>query len=160
MKKYLLLITLITLVIASCNDEKPVKNNPLIETKDGVETIWYPGKTQVKYRREYDKNKKRHGKWLLYNPEGKVMSSSSYDHGKKTGVWLVSYPNGQLRYTGEYRNDFEFGVWVFYSLTGKKTLEITYDDKGKILKQERFENSNSKKPANDSIKNSKKPTTK
>jgi antitoxin component YwqK of YwqJK toxin-antitoxin module len=160
MKKYLLLITLITLVIASCNDEKPVKNNPLIETKDGVETIWYPGKTQVKYRREYDKNKKRHGKWLLYNPEGKVMSSSSYDHGKKTGVWLVSYPNGQLRYTGEYRNDFEFGVWVFYTITGKKTLEITYDDKGKILKQERFENPNSKKTANDSIKDSKKPTTK
>ena len=160
MKKYLLLITLITLVIASCNDEKPVKNNPLIETKDGVETIWYPGKTQVKYRREYDKNKKRHGKWLLYNPEGKVMSSSSYDHGKKTGVWLVSYPNGQLRYTGEYRNDFEFGVWVFYTITGKKTLEITYDDKGKILKQERFENSNSKKQANDSINYSKKPTTK
>jgi antitoxin component YwqK of YwqJK toxin-antitoxin module len=155
MKKYLFLISLITIVIASCNNEKPVKTNPLIETKDGVETIWYPGKTQVKYRREYDKNKKRHGKWLLYNPQGKVMSSSSYDHGKKIGVWLVSYPNGQLRYTGEYRNDFEFGEWVFYNITGKKILEITYDDKGKIVKQERFENSNPKKSDKDSISDKK-----
>jgi antitoxin component YwqK of YwqJK toxin-antitoxin module len=83
------------------------------------------------------------------------MSSSSYDHGKKIGVWLVSYPNGQLRYTGEYRNDFEFGEWVFYNITGKKILEITYDDKGKIVKQERFENSNPKKSDKDSISDKK-----
>ena len=97
---------------------------------------------------------------MLFNPEGKVMSSSSYDHGKKTGVWLVNFPNGQLRYTGEYRNDLQFGVWVFYSITGKKVLEITYNDKGKISNQERFENPNSKKSDEDSSKLAKKSNTK
>ncbi len=149
MKKYFILILLLSGLIVSCSEDEPVKKNPLIETKDGVETIWYPGKTQVKYRREHDKNKKRHGKWMLYSPEGKVMSSSSYDHGKKIGVWLVNYPNGQLRYTGEYRNDLQFGDWVFYSITGKKILEITYDEKGKIVKQERYGSANSNKDSID-----------
>ncbi len=160
MKKHCILILLFIVGITSCSEDEPIKKNPLIETKDGVETIWYPGKTQVKYRREHDKNKKRHGKWMLFNPEGKVMSSSSYDHGKKTGVWLVNFPNGQLRYTGEYRNDLQFGVWVFYSITGKKVLEITYNDKGKISNQERFENPNSKKSDEDSSKLAKKSNTK
>jgi len=136
--KYFLVLTIV-LIIFSCGEEKTKKNtNPLIEMKDGVETIWYPGKTQVKYRREYDSKKRRHGKQVLYNPKGKVMSSSFYEHGKKIGVWLVNHPNGQLYYTGEYKNDKKVGVWVFYSSTGDKLTENTYDDEGKLVKSEKF----------------------
>ncbi|MFM7667919.1 MAG: toxin-antitoxin system YwqK family antitoxin [Bacteroidota bacterium] len=129
----------ITLVLFSCGEDENKKNtNPLIEMKDGVETIWYPGKTQVKYRREFDSRKRRHGKWVLYNPQGKVMSSSYYENGKKTGVWLVNHPNGQLYYTGEYKNDNKVGIWVFYSITGEKLIENSYDENGKLVKYEKF----------------------
>ena len=130
---------LISILLFSCGeDESKKKNNPLIEMKDGVETIWYPGKTQVKYRREYDSKKRRHGKWVLYNPQGKVMSSSFYENGKKTGVWLVNHPNGQLYYTGEYKNDKKVGIWIFYSITGDKLMENSYDENGKLIKFEKF----------------------
>jgi antitoxin component YwqK of YwqJK toxin-antitoxin module len=153
MKKILYCLLLFVLVLTSCSEEVKKNSNPLIEMKDGVETIWYPGKKQVKYRREYDSQKKRHGKWLLYNPEGKVMSSSFYDHGKKTGVWLVNYQNGQLRYTGEYKNDERFGEWIFYSITGNKQISLTYGEEGKLVKKEIFKNDENQKE-NDSISKS------
>jgi antitoxin component YwqK of YwqJK toxin-antitoxin module len=136
--KYLFTL-FITLILFSCGEKETKKNtNPLIEMKDGVETIWYPGKTQVKYRREFDSKKRRHGKWVLYSPKGKVMSSSFYENGKKTGVWLVNHTNGQLYYTGEYKNDKKVGIWVFYSITGDKLMENSYDDAGKLIKYEKF----------------------
>ena len=135
---------LIALILFSCGEDQTKKNtNPLIEMKDGVETIWYPGKTQVKYRREYDSKKRRHGKWVLYSPQGKVMSSSYYENGKKTGVWLVNHPNGQLYYTGEYKNNKKVGIWVFYSLTGDKLMENSYDENGKLVKYQKFNSSKS-----------------
>ena len=136
--KYLFAL-FITLILFSCGEDETKKNtNPLIEMKDGVETIWYPGKTQVKYRREFDTKKRRHGKWVLYNPQGKVMSSSFYENGKKTGVWLVNHPNGQLYYTGEYKNDKKVGIWMFYAITGEKLMENSYDENGKLVKYEKF----------------------
>ena len=154
MNKSLLLILLITILFACGLDETKKNTNPLIEMKDGVETIWYPGKTQVKYRREYDSQKRRHGKWVLYNPQGKVMSSSFYENGKKTGVWMVNHTNGQLYYTGEYKNDKKIGIWVFYSLTGNKLMENTYDENGKLVNYRKF---NSEK--SDSISSKKKQET-
>lgn len=138
MNKTYLLIFLISLLFSCSEDETKKNTNPLIEMKDGVETIWYPGKTQVKYRREYDSQKRRHGKWVLYNPQGKVMSSSFYENGKKTGVWMVNHTNGQLYYTGEYKNDKKVGIWVFYSLTGDKLMENTYDENGKLVNYQKF----------------------
>jgi antitoxin component YwqK of YwqJK toxin-antitoxin module len=142
MKSFIVII--ITLILFSCGEDVTEKNkNPLIEMKDGVETIWYPGKTQVKYRREFDSKKRRHGKWVLYSPQGKVMSSSFYENGKKTGVWLVNHSNGQLYYTGEYKNDKKVGVWVFYSITGDKLMENSYDENGKLVKYQKFNTSKS-----------------
>ena len=129
----------ITLIFVSCGVDHATKNsNPLIEMKDGVETIWYPGKTQIKYRREFDSKKQRHGKWVLYNPQGKIMSSSFYKNGKQNGVWLVNHPNGQLYYTGEYKNNKKVGLWVFYSKIGEKLMENNYDENGKLIRYEKF----------------------
>jgi antitoxin component YwqK of YwqJK toxin-antitoxin module len=148
MKKSFTFFLLLSLFLfqGCAEDEVATKNNnPLIEKKNGVETIWYAGKKQVRYRREYDNKNQRHGKWMFYSPDGKVMSSSYYDHGKKTGVWLVNHPNGQLNYTGEYKENKPFGVWIFYSNTGSKIKEVTYDEKGKVLKEEKFQKENNEK---------------
>ncbi len=151
MKSFIVII--ITLILFSCGEDVTEKNkNPLIEMKDGVETIWYPGKTQVKYRREFDSKKRRHGKWVLYSPQGKVMSSSFYENGKKTGVWLVNHSNGQLYYTGEYKNDKKVGVWVFYSITGEKLMENSYDENGKLVKYQKFNTSKSDTTAKENKK--------
>ncbi|MFM7662857.1 MAG: toxin-antitoxin system YwqK family antitoxin [Bacteroidota bacterium] len=136
--KYSIIFIFIILFTSCDQGETKKSNNPLIEVKNGVETIWYPGKTQIKYRREYDSQNKRHGKWVLYNPEGKVMSSSFYENGKKTGVWLVNHSNGKLNYTGEYKNDKKVGIWVFYSVTGDKLIENLYDPNGKLIKIEKY----------------------
>jgi antitoxin component YwqK of YwqJK toxin-antitoxin module len=78
------------------------------------------------------------------------MSSSFYENGKKTGVWMVNHTNGQLYYTGEYKNDKKVGIWVFYSLTGDKLMENTYDENGKLVNYQKF---NSEKADTSSSKN-------
>ncbi len=154
MKKIVKSLLIFVLILSSCSEDEKKNTNPLIELKDGVETIWYPGKKQVKYRREYDSEKRRHGKWLLFNPEGKVMSSSFYEHGKKTGVWLVNYPNGQLRYTGEYKNDQRFGEWIFYSITGARQLALTYGENGKLIKKDSLKEEENQKISDSNLQSS------
>jgi len=48
MKKIFTAILILTLVLSSCTEEVKKNTNPLIEMKDGVETIWYPGKKTSK----------------------------------------------------------------------------------------------------------------
>lgn len=130
MKQFILFI--LTLILVSCSTEEatenkvPLKEEVLIEIKDGVFTEWYPGKTQVKYKGAQDDESKRNGIWTYYSVNGLELSVTIYEHGLREGFTVVKYPNGRLHYRGEYHKDASVGVWT------------TYDEKGKLLSEKDF----------------------
>lgn len=113
----------IILFACSSNEEKKEgaidPNANLIETVNGIYTEYYPGKKQVKITGTMDENDERHGRWELYNEDGKQRGFNIYKHGKRHGHSYSSYPNGSPLYHGEYWEDTLIGVWKSYGENGK-----------------------------------------
>ena len=130
MKQFILFI--LTIILVSCSTEEatenkvPLKEEVLVEIKDGVYTEWYPGKQQVKYKGAQDDERKRNGIWTYYSVNGLELSVTIYEHGLREGFTVVKYPNGRLHYRGEYHKDASVGIWT------------TYDEKGKLLSEKDF----------------------
>ncbi|MBI2257542.1 MAG: hypothetical protein HYU67_01425 [Flavobacteriia bacterium] len=123
-------LILLLLLIFSCKQEEKKKSRfqeeNLVEIKNGVFTQFYPGKKHVKFQGKQDSLGSRDGKWVYKSPEGKELSITNFDHGKKHGLMLVKYPNGVLHYVGEWYQDKKIGVWRIY------------DEKGKLNKEQDF----------------------
>ncbi len=101
-------------------DPKKTENaGSLIETKDGIYYEYYPGKKQVKITGPVDDEGKRHGRWELFNLDGKRRGWNMYIHGKRHGHSYSEYPNGTPLYYGEYRDDKPVGIWKSYTKDGK-----------------------------------------
>lgn len=106
--------------------KKDVKDEVLVEVKDGIYTEWYPGKKQIKYRGGQDEAQRRHGVWTFYSETGKELSVTVYANGIREGFTVVKYPSGVIHYRGEYKNDKTVGIWT------------TYDEKGKVISETDF----------------------
>jgi antitoxin component YwqK of YwqJK toxin-antitoxin module len=125
-----LFVFLLLALLASCSSDEntdkqePVKEEVLIEVKNGIYYEWYPGKKQLKYKGEQDGQKKRNGIWTFYAEDGSELSVTVYENGLKEGFTVVKYPNGAIHYRGEYHKDQMVGIWT------------TYDEKG-ILESEK-----------------------
>jgi antitoxin component YwqK of YwqJK toxin-antitoxin module len=132
MKQFCLLLSI--LILAACSSEveapktptKKVKEEVLVEIKNGVYTEWYPGKKQIKFKGGQDEHRKRHGVWTFYSETGNELSVTVYEHGLREGFTIVKYPNGAIHYRGEYLHDKTVGVWT------------TYDEKGKFVSETDF----------------------
>ncbi len=121
---------LIYIFLVACSTDqsskKPTAQQPLIEVKQGVYSEWYPGKKQLKFQGSIDEKGNREGKWVFYSPEGKELSTSVYNHGKREGFSVVKYQNGAVHYRGEYRNDKMVGIWT------------TFDEKGRVINEKNY----------------------
>lgn len=130
MKQIIALFMMALLVACATEVQKPkkaaVKEEILVEIKNGVYTEWYPGKQQIKYKGGQDEENRRNGVWTFYSEDGKELSVTMYDHGLREGFTVVKYPNGALHYRGEYRKDKTVGVWT------------TYNEKGEFLSETDF----------------------
>lgn len=141
--KYLQLLALV-LIVAACSEKttdtptkKPVKENSttsnavatptpevesnpeeLVDIKGHTYIEYYPGKKQIKFTGLQDDQKRRDGQWSYFSPEGKELSTTMYDHGKKHGHMIVKHPNGALHYFGEMSNDEKIGIWKNYDEDG------------------------------------------
>ena len=129
--KQLVIFLLMSLLVACSTEESNaekgiVKEEVLVEIKDGIYTEWYPGKKQIKYKGGQDEENRRHGVWTFFSDNGKELSVTMYDHGMREGFTVVKYPSGAMHYRGEYKNDQTVGVWT------------TYDEKGKLLSEKDF----------------------
>ncbi len=132
MKRFYLILSI--LIFTACSDEqaspktspKKVKEEVLVEIKDGIYTEWYPGKKQIKFKGRQDENHKRDGIWTFYSETGNELSVTVYEHGLREGFTVVKYPNGAIHYRGEYLHDQTVGVWT------------TYDEKGKFVSETDF----------------------
>lgn len=121
---------LICIFLVACSTDqsskKPTDQQQLIEVKQGVYSEWYPGRKQLKFHGSIDEKGNRDGKWVFYSPEGKELSTSVYNHGKREGFSVVKYPNGAVHYRGEYRNDTMVGIWT------------TFDEKGRVINEKNY----------------------
>lgn len=97
-----------------------------VEIKGNIFNEYYPGTKKIKFQGPQDDHGERHGKWSYFSEDGKELSMTVYDHGKKHGHSIVKYPNGAIHYVGEYSDDKPVGVWKTYSVTGELTKEKDY----------------------------------
>ena len=142
--KYLLIISSIVFIY-SCSEkvqseslnkiqkekteEVVIDKTNLIKNDGDFYTEYYPNGVSIKFRGPQDKEKKRHGKWLYFSPEGLELSMTMYSHGKKHGHSIVHYPNGSIYYLGEYEMDEKIGIWKSYDRNGAITSEKNYSEK-------------------------------
>ena len=127
MKQIVAFLMLALFVSCSSEEEKidttPVKEEVLVEVKDGVYYEWYPGKKHLKYKGGQDKDKKRDGVWTFYSEQGDELSITVYEHGMREGFTIVKYPTGVVHYRGEYHKDEMVGVWTTFDVNGKVESE-------------------------------------
>ena len=121
------------LILTTACSEEPKKETPKVEStenleeyKNGVYTMYYPGKKRIKIQGMRDVKKVRDGKWVLLAPNGTELSYTFFEKGKREGYSFVKYPNGIMRYHGEYLHDKQVGVWKEYDEKGKLVKEIDH----------------------------------
>lgn len=143
MKRYIVFISIGSVLLFSCGTEQTTKEEP---KKTDTTTAYSPGvkdtiKTIVdgpyeerhpngliKIKGDY-MGGKRHGTWLSFYPDGKMWSEGSYKNGLRDGRSITYYENGNKRYEGNYSNDKEYGVWKYWNENGTLAKEIDYTKK-------------------------------
>jgi antitoxin component YwqK of YwqJK toxin-antitoxin module/Tfp pilus assembly protein PilF len=81
-----------------------------------------------------DKTEKKIGKWEFYHPNGRVMSTGSYDsQGKQTSDWKFYYENGLPKKETKVTNGEEDGAYKVYRENGNLQEAGTYVN-GKLEK--------------------------
>lgn len=119
-------LLLFTACNTEVNDAANSVDNELVVEKNLEYTEYYPGKKQVKMHGFFDENKKRHGVWEYFSPEGIKLSVCMYEHGLRDGHSMVFYSNGAQQYIGEYENDKKVGEWR------------TFDEQGNLISTKNF----------------------
>jgi len=140
MKKIFFFLTLILMI--SCGptmEKKTIESYPngkpqrvqyyMPESKGGylAKEIFYYENGQKKMEGTYDKDKKKHGKWMYWREDGKRWSEGYFYEGKDDGIRKTWHENGQKHYEGRYDKGTRVGIWRFYDESGKMVKEIDYD---------------------------------
>lgn len=68
---------------------------------------------------------RRHGRFVSFYPNGKLLSKGFYEQGNPDGVWVTYHENGQLLSEGAYVRGIRDGAWKFLRPDGKPALEET-----------------------------------
>lgn len=103
--------------------KKEYKNGKL----DGKSIIFFPGKDIPSEITEY-KNGMKNGISEKFYTDGTPFSLETYVNDTLNGKFIVRFPDGKPQIEGQYKNGNQSGMW------------ITYDENGKIIKRERFNN--------------------
>tara|TARA_R110002111_G_scaffold78256_1_gene124092 strand:+ start:272 stop:1009 length:738 start_codon:yes stop_codon:yes gene_type:complete len=71
------------------------------------------------------KNKKiKHGKYLKKNINGQVLTSGSFDEGKKEGQWCFHNFQGDTLKKGYFSDGMQTGIWTIYT---RNKIKYYYD---------------------------------
>ncbi|MFP8843978.1 hypothetical protein ACLILW_09735 [Shewanella baltica] len=86
-------------------------------------------------RREFYKNAKLHGAYLLRGFDKQLQAQGQYVNGQREGQWLLqdesSYSMVKL-WHGHYKAGHEVGHWQAFSANGHLLGQTQYDDKGQL----------------------------
>ena len=86
-----------------------------------AEIPYESGAVKFRYARVMSPDKTRwirHGLFVAYHENGKVMSEGQYVDGLEDGQWRDFHPDGQPAAEGHYREGKEVGVWRFWKPDG------------------------------------------
>ena len=97
------------------------------------EGLWYKKFTDVPFTGEVDegheqgtfKKGKRDGYWVVYDPNGQLISKGHYKNGEREGHWVRYYPNGRLGSKGVFKNGKKECYQETYFPDGTKWPEYT-----------------------------------
>jgi antitoxin component YwqK of YwqJK toxin-antitoxin module len=156
MRKISFIITVLTLIIISCNNKQSEKeqtegqikvtdslskveqkkkadslkrDNPLlIVPPDSVYTGDYTDKYQngIVKFKGFFRFGKRHGQWMSFYPNGILWSELHFDKGLRHGLNATYFKNGKKRYEGVYKNDKQDSIWDYYDTTGILSAKVLY----------------------------------
>ena len=133
---------LIIVILASCGsqlekkvietypDGKPKRVQFFTSEAEGsylAKEIYYYENGKEKMEGSYNKDKKKHGKWLYWREDGKKWSEGYFFEGKDDGMRRTWHENGAKHYEGRYDKGTRVGTWKFYDESGKMVKEIDYD---------------------------------
>ena len=71
-------------------------------------------------------NRKFHGEWIIYHPNGCKKQTGSYLNGLAEGDIPMYYPSGKLKNRGSYLNDMKTGFWTTYYESGETMTIIPF----------------------------------
>jgi len=119
-------------VVASYNDSTPrvvlhykldKKGKPTDEVIG--ESYYYENKQE--YIGGGMKNGKREGKWYAFFKDGSVQTEAFYIDGKEHGKYTVYQENGKPLYKAHFDHGICDGTWYFYDNKGNETKRIIAD---------------------------------
>ena len=74
------------------------------------------------------------GNFEDYSIKGQLITSGSYENGKKVGDFKIYYQNGEKLAEGGFKNDIIKGIWIYYYSNGNLMQKIEFlDDDFKIM---------------------------
>ncbi len=68
----------------------------------------------------------RHGRFVSFYPNGKLLASGAYEQGNPDGLWATYHENGVVLSQGTYFRGVREGAWRFARADGKPVLEETF----------------------------------
>lgn len=69
---------------------------------------------------QLDEESKRHGAFLEWNEEGKLVVKGQFIRDQRHGIWQGFYPNGKLQYEGMYNDSgLAEGPWKYFEENGQ-----------------------------------------
>lgn len=89
--------------------------------------VFYYQDGHKKLEGTYNKDGKKHGKWIYWREDGKLWSEGYFYDGKDDGLRKTWHENGQKHYQGKYDKGERIGLWRFWDESGKLVKEIDYD---------------------------------
>jgi hypothetical protein len=141
MKK--LLTYLILLIVASGCNEQSEKTIALVENNFVKE---YYNNGTLKSKVKYDENKRKHGLYIEYHPNGNMKIECNFNHGLQNGLVIEYYENKMIKITNEWNNGVFIGEQKFYSLEGSLISHITESKNGIYTHVGNIEDSNFMSP--------------
>jgi antitoxin component YwqK of YwqJK toxin-antitoxin module len=89
------------------------------------ETYFFPGEKKH-VEGKYDEQQTRDGIWTSWYENGNKNSEVKYINRKEHGKYQVWHPNGKIYIKGKYDMRNKIGVWEIYDSLGVKTRDMNF----------------------------------
>jgi antitoxin component YwqK of YwqJK toxin-antitoxin module len=125
-------------VLCSINKQLYVRNHTLnngcVQYKyqygkcDGLRTVYYTEKRNLKYIEFTMIKGKKHGGQTTYDTDGKVRYKDNFKNNMRHGLHTSYYPDGTVMSTVTYENSVMHGSFIRYDHSGRKMLLRTFNN--------------------------------
>lgn len=79
-----------------------------------------------------DDQRREHGPYLRWYPDGQIVEQGSYDRGRRVGEWQSFHANGQLAWKATYVDDWRHGAFTSYEPDGRELERGSYENGNRV----------------------------